>query len=412
MIGIAILINIYICIFSFYLRRDLLSPLFCYSFIWAVTLFLILLLPSDFYEMDFISDLAFSLGSIGFLFGYILSEILNYYFPKREIKKNNLLIRYKILLSIFLILLIGWFEYFREVYLLTSQTVIFNFFREARYALVQASFNGEKLIGPIGNFEVISIYFAMLLAIEKDNIRQGNLLFFLSLLLSISYVILGGSKMGLVRLTLALFFIYSFNKRNVVIFKRGILSFLLVLSVFSTGLIFVNFTYQDFKGFELISELFIAIRNYWLGGPIAFNQILLNPEYFENTHSTSRFFLETANSLGSKFYVPNIHAQYVDISKVETTNVYTIYYSYFLDAGFLGIFFFSLIYGFVLGFCYLKAKIGDRRYLLMYSFLLTGLFFTIVSEGLFLSLNGIIKAFIFWWGLYLFNLLISKKHLR
>jgi oligosaccharide repeat unit polymerase len=165
----------------------------------------------------------------------------------------------------------------------------------------------------------------------------------------------------------------------------------------------VNFTYNEFSGTgEMVAMLFTSVRNYWVGGLVAFDQVVSSPDLFEHFQSVTRFFMETANSLGGSFHVPSVHAGYVPISDSEDTNVFTIYYSYFLDGGIPAVFLLSGLYSYCLSLMYLRAKAGDKRYLLLYSLLLAGVVFSIVSERFFLGLNGTLKAVAFWWGCYYF----------
>jgi oligosaccharide repeat unit polymerase len=405
MTGISIFVNIMACAMAFSLRKDMLNPLFLFSFLWSVTLVLLVMTSSAYYPISIATEFVFVVGTAGFMVGYLFSEYL--FLGKSAVLSSSAPTRPPTILSrramwlTLIVLIIGWFEYYRQVSALTSGTGLFVAFQEARYALVQASLSGEKLIGAIGNLEVVALYFSVLCVVERDNGKYGRLLAYSALLLASFYVVLGGAKGGLVTITLMVFFLYSFNMPWQVIARRGGIAFIAVLLFFCLGLIFVNFTYDVFSGAgDVANSLFTAVRNYWVGGLIAFDQVVEKPAEFEHFQSISRFFLETANSLGASYYVPSVHADYVPISDTENTNVFTIYYSYYLDGGFLAVFFLSAIYSFVLSFVYLKAKFGDKKYLLMYALLLSGIIFSIVSERFFLGLNGTIKALLFWWGFY------------
>lgn len=407
MTGLSIFVNVFACVMAFGLRKDMLNPLFLFAFVWGSTLGLLYLTSGIYYPISAKTELVFVLGTIGFVVGYLLAEylFLSRRLPTTGVHNNSgePIVSRRALWIIFCVLVIGWFEYYREISALTSGTGLFVAFQEARYALVQGSLSGEKLIGPIANFEVIALYFAFLCIVERKNDKYGNLLAYAALLLASFYAVLGGAKGGLVTITLMTFFIYSFDMPWRTIAKRGAFAFFIVLAFFCLGLFFINFTYDVFSGTgELVTSLFGAVRNYWVGGLFAFDQVVARPEEFVHFQSISRFFLETANSLGADFQIPPVHADYVKISTTEDTNVFSIYYSYYLDGGFLGVLVLSCFYSFILSYIYLRAKCGDKRHLLMYSLLLSGIIFSIVSERFFLGLNGNIKAFIFWWGIYYF----------
>jgi oligosaccharide repeat unit polymerase len=405
MTGIAIFVNLMASVLAFSLRKDMLNPLFLFSVIWNATLILLFVSSASFYPINIATEFVFVVGTLGFMFGYILVE-LQALRPASTISHPHVAsagIKRGYLWAILAVLCIGWFEYYRQMSELTSGSGLFFTFQEARHALVEASFTGEKLIGPIANFEVIAIYFSLLCVIERKNGKYGDPLVYCSLLLAAIYVVLGGAKGGLVTLTLVCFFIYSFDKPWKVIARRGTFAFIAVLAFFCLGLIVVNFTYNEFSGTgEMVAMLFTSVRNYWVGGLVAFDQVVTGPEQFEHFQSVTRFFMETANSLGGSFHVPSVHAGYVPISDSEDTNVFTIYYSYFLDGGIPAVFLLSCLYSYCLSLMYLRAKAGDKRFLLLYALLLAGVVFSIVSERFFLGLNGTIKAVAFWWGCYYF----------
>jgi oligosaccharide repeat unit polymerase len=90
-----------------------------------------------------------------------------------------------------------------------------------------------------------------------------------------------------------------------------------------------------------------------LGGPVAFGQVMESPELVGERGLSLRFFTQTLNSFGLKNTVPNNVLDYIG---GDLGNVYTWYFAYWLDAGWLGIIVFSVIGGFVSGIVYLFAR--------------------------------------------------------
>jgi oligosaccharide repeat unit polymerase len=400
---ILLIANVTYCLFSYALRRDILNPLFVFSFVWSFISLWICVSVNDFYPIKTNTELVLLVGSTGFFIGNIFSEILfgkpwAYYNTKFH---SNPKIKTSYVAIILTILLLGWFEYYRQMSDLSSGDSFLLGIAETRYVLVQAALDRQKLIGPIANLEVISIYFSMFIFLERRKLKFGNILTFISLAVTLFYVILGGSKGGVLTLLLTVIILHSFNKPLGLVIRLGLFAFGASIIVFCIGLIVTNYAYTDFSDInDMLSSLYISVRNYSIGSALAFDQVVKNPVIFGDSQSITRFFIETANSLGASLKLLPIHLDYVDISNTEDTNTYTVYYSYYIDGGILAVFSLSTFASIIYGFFYFKSKSSSNIYKLIYTLLLMSIIFSIVSEKLFLGLNGLIKAIIFWQFLY------------
>jgi len=92
---------------------------------------------------------------------------------------------------------------------------------------------------------------------------------------------------------------------------------------------------------------------YFVGGPVGFGQIMGNPELVGEKGLSLRFFTQAAQSLGADIELPNnVLGYFSDV----LGNVYTIYYAYWLDAGWWGIMLLALLAGFFCTSAFCLAK--------------------------------------------------------
>ena len=110
--------------------------------------------------------------------------------------------------------------------------------------------------------------------------------------------------------------------------------------------------------------------------------------------------METANGLGAHFTIPSLHAEYTRISQTEETNVYTIYFSYFKDYGWLGVTIGLFLLGSLLTWIYSYARRGNHLAMALYSMNAVGLVLSIHAEHFLLALNLYIKMLVFFYLVY------------
>ncbi len=93
-----------------------------------------------------------------------------------------------------------------------------------------------------------------------------------------------------------------------------------------------------------------------LGGPVAFGQVMNNPEVVGERGLSLRFFTQALNSVGIRETLPNNVLDYIGS---DLGNVYTWYFAYWLDGSWLGVVLFSILSGFVSSLVYLLARRGN-----------------------------------------------------
>ena len=107
------------------------------------------------------------------------------------------------------------------------------------------------------------------------------------------------------------------------------------------------------------STLSAVVENlalYFVGGPVSFGYIMYHPASVGESGLSLRFFTQAISSLGGNISLPDIVTGY--FSDV-LGNVYTIYFAYWLDWGWLGVSVMSLVAGFFCTSIYIRAR---KRY--------------------------------------------------
>jgi oligosaccharide repeat unit polymerase len=255
----------------------------------------------------------------------------------------------------------------------------------------------------VNNLSVLSRFGVFGMFFETDGGRSRNLRAYFSLAPAFAYGILSGSKGPVIIVLLTAMFL-SWIKSDHLSVRKVLTTAIISLAFFSFGLLYINYAFVTFSSAsDTGSRVGLSILHYTLGGPVAFDRIARDPNSMPSTQKPNRFFLETANSLGGHFEVPGLHAQYSDISggDIDTdTNVYTIYFSYYKDYGWLGTVGLMAFVGFCLTLLYNAALRSCPVFSILWAMTSLATFSSIFAEHYFLGLNEYIKAVIFFTALY------------
>jgi oligosaccharide repeat unit polymerase len=273
---------------------------------------------------------------------------------------------------------------------------------EVRQNVLEASSQVTTFSG-VNNLAVLARFVAFGMFYENDGTRGRKLRAYLSLPPAIAYGLLNGSKGPAVVVLITVMFLTWLKARKVDL-KSAFVVGVLCIAFFSAGLLLINYAFMNFsRAGDAETRLAWVVPNYWLGGPVAFDQIVENPNAVPSTQGIDRFFLETANSLGAHFELPTRHAQFTSISDSEIssdTNVYTIYFSYYKDYGWPGVILLMALAGFCTTWVYNIALRGRPVAVVLCAMTLVGTVFSFNGEHYWLELNEYIKALIFFTLLY------------
>ena len=230
----------------------------------------------------------------------------------------------------------------------------------------------------------IVINFLFIYTIINNNRKQIYFASFLNIVYSSAL----GSKMGLVS-TLIILFIYNLNT------SRGVKIKTLLLPVFAFCLFVASVLIINFGTVEkfFLEDFLIAIKSYFIGGPLSFNYLIENGFFHENSQQIWRPLIEILRSIGFNIEITSRHLDYVVVGDF-TTNVYTFLISFFNEFGFLGSLFFTIIY-FSIGEFITSIGFKNSRFLRLISpSVLLAAIFTIHAEQLLSGLSLYIKFFI------------------
>jgi oligosaccharide repeat unit polymerase len=253
---------------------------------------------------------------------------------------------------------------------------------------------------PVRNLPVLSFLVAVAAFHERAHSRFGNYRAALAILLAIGYGLATGSKAVLINLPVTLYLLACLGEKRLLV-KTGASLLLVVTALFAIAIVFVNLSHlAEGNASEAILTAFGTIPAYFIGSMFAFDQVVSMPDRLEANQSVTRFFLETANSFGASFYVPNINAEWTVVSSLFSTNTYTMYFTYFMDGGWLGIVLLPIPVGIVLGWTFIKALKGASIAAIMFALLAKGIFLSIHSEQYFVALNWHLKSLLFLAVLY------------
>ena len=228
---------------------------------------------------------------------------------------------------------------------------------EVRHNVVDST-GRTSTFSVVNNLAVLARFVAFGLFFENDGSRARRWRAYLSLLPAIAYGSVAGSKGPALTILLTVAFL-TWLRLGRVTFTSAVAIALLCIVCFSVGLLVINYSYVQFSSARQAStQLAWVLPSYWLGGPVAFDQIVRDPGSVPSSQPIDSFFVESANSLGAQFETVSPHAQFTSISSdgdINDTNVYTIYFSYYKDYGWFGMIVLMTIAGFCLTLLYQLA---------------------------------------------------------
>jgi len=376
----------------------LLFPPALFLAVWLVTLVGLLLFGDPFYPVPDKAYYIYIVGAAAFTFGGILalrlgsspSEASPIDAPWRGSPST-----YRALDLTLLVLVIGLPFYWRQVsesVSLDDLSTMFHSLRDEQLARAEegSSFNIIANLVGLSHFTAA----AMFLESNADPRRRWRAI--VAVILAFIYGGMLGAKINGLSLVIILALIASVQARRIKLSTVGA-TVALAVGFFSMGLLLVNFAYESFGGSsELVQKVAHGLRLYWLSGLVAFGVIALNPDAMPSTQQIDRFFWDTARSLGANVTPPPKYADFTNVSLTEYTNVYTIYFSYFKDYGWIGTVILMSVMGALMTLLYKRAMSGKPIAMILFGhFGFSVIVLSIVAESGFSLLNTHIKFIIF-----------------
>lgn len=274
------------------------------------------------------------------------------------------------------------------------------FFAMQRLADVEMSASSERTFDAIRNLVVVSQFLAVAMFYHDHATSGRRMRTVAAVLLALVYGAITGAKIHAMILAGSLVFVSALRRRQLN-WRVIVVTASASLVVFCAGLLAINLTYVDapfsMEGIVLAAR---ASLDYWLGGIVAFDQVVQNPHRIEATQSLARVMMETANGFGWHFAIPSVHASYVNASSTAQVNVYTMYFAYLPDVGLGGAVIALALIGATSTWLYARAWRGSPIALLMYSRVCISILLSVFAENFVLSLNMYVKLLVFLVSVY------------
>lgn len=402
MIIIGFILCLSIAVFSFYKEKDLVSPVFILSSLWAVMYMMQIVFRGNYGDSKFIY-LIFALGVLFFSFGYYLTFKFNF----KKVKYIEYLKSSKLLNIIFLLIVLIFIIHLITLYKIIISNFNFNIFQ----TITQSKRNGiyvEPFFIEYGrNFALAFCIFYLVCFFKKIkgfNFKQLFSLIVINFVMGFS----AGNRGSIFFLLISILFGYIFtrgisNKRILILLS---LLFALIIFYFIVSS-FQKFVYQDQSNSKSFISSLASI--YFSTSMPAFVFWYENGIDFSYGANTFSFVLNVLNALGFNFHVNPLIQDFIYID-YDYTNVYTVYQYYAKDFGVI----YSIIMQFLFGLTYsvLYLKVKNKRTILSIS-ILALLYFPLINQFFDDKYFSITSTWIqlFTW-LILFNYILIKKNIK
>ena len=304
-----------------------------------------------------------------------------------------------------LILVVGLPFYVRYILSLISDTGLVGFFITIRAKMVELSDEMLDTVSFMDNLAVLANAVPLLIYYEDDGSRARRWRTWLSLFLALIYNLLTAGRAGFVSLILALFAMHWLKEKKPnwkVLTALGlafVITFVAIAILVRKGDVDKNASFVE--NLPAVADGFLW---YALGGLVGFDTIYHHPTQIEANQNLDRYFRVIAKKFDNRVEVPPVHSEYVTIGPGGNMNVYTAYFSYYPQLGFLGTTLVLLLLGTSLVWIFLAAQSGNPQAAILFSVLFAGLVLTGYAENLLLNLNFLAKIFFVTWLMYRFRL--------
>jgi oligosaccharide repeat unit polymerase len=399
MILLVLIVLLCLSVLNHLVSRNILYPPFLFCITWFLSLTALALSGEAFYPVSAEALLVYMVGAVFFSIGGLYNlTVTKKNSPARSLGDRQHFRVHRILDIGLLVVIIGLPLYIMDI---AKSVDLLDYYLLAalRKTNVEASASSQRSFSVLKNLVVLSTLVALAMHYENDGTAGRKWRSYLAIVVAVFYGVFTGSK-GWVTIVPTLAFISIVAGKKVKISTLALVS-CGTLVLFSAGLLTVNFIYggvdDPFRTAQLLAE---TVRNYWVGGLVAFNRIVEAPESIAAVQSLGRFFLETANSFGASFEIPSIFSDYTQISSGEDTNTYTIYYTYYMDLGWFGVILGMFMLGFGLSWVHRYAERNHPIAIFVSGTAAMGILLSFHAEHFVLGLNYYIKLIAFYFLVY------------
>jgi oligosaccharide repeat unit polymerase len=131
---------------------------------------------------------------------------------------------------------------------------------------------------------------------------------------------------------------------------------------------------------------------YTAGPLVAFDKVIKYPRHVRNTWKVYKPFVRTANKFGAGLPELSQHLDYTSIAPGMITNVYTFYFTYYVDFGLVGVLFAATLFGLVSATVYRMARSNSPLGVVLYALVVYGIVMSAFAESVCLEVQLWLKA--------------------
>jgi oligosaccharide repeat unit polymerase len=314
------------------------------------------------------------------VFSWVVPFCVTSYFAYKQVKSNTPIRPHEYNKRIFNIMLILSVLFVPIALYTTYKFVMANALSDNLFFNLRYYANKDETESPLKYIAHVALI-PLLAECNRLSINKKRfiLLFLLNILLGLSSM----AKTSLFTVIITTCFILTYNgKIKKSIFVYIFLGFIGLCVVFSGLRSYSGDSEEDTSG---------VIATYLLSPIAAFDKAAFIHHIQYDGSSTFRFFYQLMKSLGANVDVKRTVQEFILIP--TPTNVYTIFYQYYLDFGYIGIVVFGIIDGLIYGYVY--GKINDSpSYKLFYAYLFVSLCLQFFNEIFFVTFSIVIQIFV------------------
>jgi oligosaccharide repeat unit polymerase len=396
-----------LAVFNYYIAGTYLYPPVIFSVFWAVLLFVLALSGNMFYSISHSTLFIYLMGALAFSAGAIVPVMMRRIKKPKAYNLKTIKNKYSdVIINIGLIASIFVFPYYCfKLYQIASSSGFSNLWVGLRYATVY----GGASIGWLTYFVAFVRFLAVFSYIESKNVKSRKIRAYILIVLSLMYDLLSMGRTAAFSLILVLLGVKVVLEKKVS-FKSILIFAIISFIVFAIPAVLLG------KGGSIGNSLSENVRGvsnsltvYLLGGVVAFDNVVKNPGLYAGPIITTfRFFLALLNRIGIGHYDLPRFVSMVTYTP-SPTNVYTIYFSYFLDYGNMGIFIFLFIIGFFSSIVFINAYFKSSKIsTFLYGMVIAALLVSNGGEAFFSALSSWLQAGIFLFFVYKLSTLIGS----
>lgn len=393
---------------GWYVTRSLYFPPAVFAAVWGMALALLGLSGDAFYSITDATRLFYVLSVLAFGAGGVAAIAVLARVPR---PRPSVLDERRIGLALDLVIVVMLLTipaYWAEIQETVRMTAIQNIFVAARIRTLQAGEGfAPQLPFLLRNLIQLSIVFTFVAFAVARSTWRWRLRCGVLLALALGYQLMTGARGGAVLLVIGVVGVAGIRRGRIpwrlVVPALG--AFLVVFAVIGIQLEKDQLR-RDAGLAQNIPALWESFQGYALGGIVAFDRVLEEPDRVPSTGGLGRTAKELANRFGANYEIPSLHAQYTPIADFRETNVYTTYFSYVPDFGAAGTLAILASVGLVTTAIYWAAAAGSFPAVVLYGVVLAAVCQSIFNEPFFGALNLLIKTVLL---LGLFTLLARAR---